>query len=131
EHAVVDVGREQIAGRRGQLQPDQRGEDAAEEKRERHDDQVQDPDPLVVIRQQPRRDAVLVIEIGGRLFVDDGFHMSPYCADATPFPPACSDLMYSMSAATPSSLMSPWKVGMMCSYPFTVLACDIRIDSRK
>jgi hypothetical protein len=47
------------------------------------------------------------------------------------FPPACIDLMYSMSDATPSSLMRPWKVGMMRSYPFTVFACAMRIDSRR
>src|SRR4029434_9341787 len=123
--------REQIARWRSQLQPDQGCEEAAEEKRRRHDHQVQNPDPLVVIRQQPRSDAVPVVDVGGRLCPDYGFHNGPYRADATRFPPACSDLMYSISAATPSSLMSPWKVGMMCSYPLTVFACAVRIDSRR
>ena len=38
--------------------------------------------------------------------------------------PACSDLMYSIRLATPSSFTSPWNVGINGWYPATVLACE-------
>ena len=53
EHPVVDVRGHQVAGRRQQLEPDQQREEAAEEEEDRDREQVQQPDPLVVGREQP------------------------------------------------------------------------------
>jgi hypothetical protein len=41
-----------------------------------------------------------------------------------------SDRMYSINDTSPSSLMSPWNVGINGWNPRTTLACEFRIDSR-
>ena len=53
EQLVVGVRFHQIAGRRGQFQPDQDRENPAESEEERDSEQIQNRDPLVVVRQQP------------------------------------------------------------------------------
>ena len=71
EHLVVGLARQQVAGRRQQLQADEHREEPAdrEEGGDRHE--VEERDALVVFRQQPGLDAVAVVE------VTDGFHMIP------------------------------------------------------
>ena len=62
EQFVVSIGLEQLAVGREQVQPDQRCKQAANEEEERDGKQVQDRDPLVVLRQQPRSDSVIVVQ---------------------------------------------------------------------
>ena len=71
EHLVVGLRRQQIAGRRQQLEPDQHGEEAAQHEEHGDRDQVQERDALVILRQQPRRGAMTVVEVIQR------FHMVP------------------------------------------------------
>ena len=54
EQLVVGLGLNQVALRRHQLEPHQRRRRAADEEEERDRDHVQQRDPLVVGRQQPR-----------------------------------------------------------------------------
>ena len=63
EELVVGLGREQVAGRRQQLEPDQEREDAAEDEEDGDRDQVEHRDALVVLGQQPRREPVAVVEV--------------------------------------------------------------------
>ena len=63
EQLVVGVGRHEIARGRRQLDPDPRGEEAAQHEGDGDEDQVQDPDPLVILRQQPRSDSGLVVQV--------------------------------------------------------------------
>ena len=66
ERFVVVVAREEIAGRGQQLEAHERRRHAAEHEHQRHGDEVEDADPLVVQRQQPRLDAVGDVEIRDR-----------------------------------------------------------------
>ena len=84
-----------------------RGEEAAEEERDRHDHEVHDADALVVLGQQPRGHAVLVVQIGDRRCSDErSSYGLPWsylfscaaAADSVCPAGALSDLMYSMSA---------------------------------
>ena len=63
EQLVVGLVRHEVAGRRRQLEADQHRERAAEEEEERDAGQVEQRDALVVARQQPRLDAVAVVQI--------------------------------------------------------------------
>ena len=63
EQLVVGLVGDQIAGRRGELEADQHRERAADEEEERDRGEIQQRDALVVARQQPRLDAVAVVEI--------------------------------------------------------------------
>ena len=63
EQLVVGLVRHQIAGRRRELEAQQHGEDAADEEEERDGGEVQQGDPLVIAREQPRADAVSVVQI--------------------------------------------------------------------
>ena len=76
EELVVGVGLEQIALRRRELQADAHGEQAAEEEERRDRDQIEDRDPLVVLREQPRLEAVAVRQVVVR-WVDGRFHGLP------------------------------------------------------
>jgi len=66
EHLVVGVRLHQVAERRQKLKPDGRGVGAADGEEEGHADQVEDGDPLVILRQQPRLDAVVGVEVVDR-----------------------------------------------------------------
>ena len=63
EELVVGLVGHQIAGRRRELEADQHGERAAEEEEERDGGQIEQRDALVIARQQPRLDAVAVVQI--------------------------------------------------------------------
>ena len=56
----------QVAGGRQQLEAEHEREEAAEHEHERDRDQVEDRDPLVVLGEQPRPDAVVGVEVVGR-----------------------------------------------------------------
>src|SRR5687768_15506935 len=117
EHLVVRVGREEVAGRRGQLETDQNGKRTAEEEEGGDPDQVEKCDPFVVFRQQPRLDAVADVQVvlarqQWRVHCAASGAVPAAIADAPGAPAGWSDLMYSISASSPSSLTRPWKVGM-------------------
>ena len=113
------------------------GEDGAQHEEGGHADEVQQPDPLVVLRQQPRLEAVAVGQVVG-VWRRGGVHGptsspvvagaaaaggagAPVAFDGTAF----SDLMYSMSCRSPSSLTRPWNVGMIGWNPDTIFARGI------
>src|ERR1700731_1349133 len=60
---VVGVGLYQVAGGGEQFEPDEQSEEAADEKKERDGDEVEKRNALVVGGEQPRADAVLLVEI--------------------------------------------------------------------
>ena len=66
EQLVVGVGLHQVARRSEQFQPDQQREEPADKEEERDRNQVQQRDALVVRGQQPRPDAVLLVQIFSR-----------------------------------------------------------------
>jgi hypothetical protein len=57
------VGVDEVALRRGQFEADANGEQAADEEHHRDRHQVHDGDALVVLRQQPRLQAVAVVQV--------------------------------------------------------------------
>ena len=63
EELVVGVGLDEVALRRRELEADADRHEAAEEEEDRDRDQIHDRDPLVVLRQQPRLEAVAVVQI--------------------------------------------------------------------
>ena len=63
EHLVVGFRRQQVARRREQLETDDRGEDTADGEERCDRDQVQQRDALVVLRQQPRGETVLGVQV--------------------------------------------------------------------
>ena len=63
EEPVVDVGGEEVSLRRRQLGADQHGHQAAEDEEDRDAEEVEDADPLVVPRQEPRPDAVGGVQV--------------------------------------------------------------------
>ncbi len=65
EDAVVGVGLQEVAGRRGELEPDQRRHQAAEREEDGDRDEVEHGDALVVLGEQPRAHAVLGVEVVG------------------------------------------------------------------
>ena len=124
EELVVRIVADEIAGGRRQVEPDQHRERAADEEEERHRDQVEQRDALVVARQQPRRDAVAVVQIVfRRKFCFHHRFTFSCCVD--------SDLTYSISASSCSSLTRPWNAGMTGWYPAVTFAAGVRIDSRR
>ena len=83
EQLVVGLGLHQIGVRRGQVDADQRGRDAADDEKEGNAQQVQQADPLVVGRQQPRtnRGAVVQIVVARKLGgLRHGWALSGFCA---------------------------------------------------
>src|SRR5207247_43432 len=99
---------DEIAERRGELEADQHGEGAADEEKERHAGEEQERDLLVVAREQPRRDAVVLVEVVARR-EEEGRHGYRACTWGSPF----NDLTYSTSASSCSSVTRPWNVGMI------------------
>ncbi len=63
EHAVVLIRREHVPVRGHQVQADHHGEKSADEKEERYGRQIQQRNPFVVRRQQPRTDPVRLVQI--------------------------------------------------------------------
>jgi hypothetical protein len=63
EHLVIRVGGHHVAGGGQELQPDHEGEHAANEEERGNRRQVEQRDPLMVSRQQPRREAVSVVDV--------------------------------------------------------------------
>ncbi len=63
EDLVIGVRLEEVALRRQQLKPDEQRVDAAQEEEERDGPQVEQGDALVVLRQEPRLDAVLLVQV--------------------------------------------------------------------
>src|SRR5262249_33842500 len=102
---------------------DHQREEPAQEKERRDRPQVEQRDALVVLRQQPRLQAVAVVQIVQRRCCD-GVH-GYFCAAGSP-----SDLMYAMSCRSCSSVTSPLNVGIRGWNPATTFACGLRIDSR-
>ena len=71
EELVVSVGLHQVARWGQQLQPNQKREEPSDEKEERDRQQIQKRDALVIRREQPRLDAVFLIQI---VFAFCGYH---------------------------------------------------------
>ncbi len=69
EHLVVGLGRQQVARRRQQLEPDEHREEAADEEEDGDRREIQQRDALVVLRQQPRLQAVAVVQVVHRFHV--------------------------------------------------------------
>ncbi len=63
EELVVGVRRDEVPLRRRQLETDAHREQAAQQEHHRDRDQVHDRDPLVVLGQQPRLQAVAVVQV--------------------------------------------------------------------
>src|SRR5439155_13971265 len=116
---------DEIAGRRRELEAHHDGEGAADEKEKCDPHQVQERDPLVIARQQPRFDAVAVVQVmpgrkeQGRRHFRTGV-VSPAAGavggvwragGVSGWAP--SDLMYSISCSSCSSVMRPWNEGMI------------------
>src|SRR5262249_52696559 len=125
EQRVVGLVRDQIAGRGGEVEADQHGERAAHEEEERHAREIEQRDALVVAREQPRRDAVAVVQVVAR-WKDDGSHGYRGCTCGS----SCSDFTYSISSSSCSSVTRPWNVGMIGWNPEAIFAAGWRIDSR-
>src|SRR6185436_4783125 len=110
-------------------------------------------DALVVLRQQPGEDAVLVVEVVPRLFRLDeaevvqrcgGHGCAPglsgdpecsctfcgVCTSGVNFRSAPSDFTYASSLIKSSSFTCPWNVGMIGEKPLATFAVGFRIDSR-
>ena len=64
EELVVSIGLHQVACGRQQFQPDQQGEESSDEEEECNREQVEQRNPLVIGRQQPRLDSKFLIQIG-------------------------------------------------------------------
>src|SRR4029077_19219440 len=63
EELVIGVGLHQVAGGSEQLETDQQGEKATDEKEERDREQVEERNALVVGGEHPRGDAVLLVQV--------------------------------------------------------------------
>ena len=63
EQLVVHIVAHEIAGGRREIQADEHGERAADEEEHRNGGEVEQRDALVVARQQPRLDAIAVVQI--------------------------------------------------------------------
>ena len=137
EEPVVDVGGEEVPLRRRELGADQDGHQAAEDEEERDAEEVEDADPLVVPRQEPRLHAVRGrsgssaprsrrgSRVRSRLASGGGA-----AAAAAAAPAGFRSLMYLMSWTISSSEIWSLKVGMIGWYPCTTFAAGLRIDSR-
>ena len=145
EQLVVGVGRDEVALRRHQLEADQpTANSAAEEEEHRDRDQVQQRDPLVVLRQQPRLEAVAVVQVValGSLQRVDAWLTSSRRRRCTgrrralvpprrPWPPATRDFMYSISCTRLLFADQPLEGRHERLEPATIFACGFRIDSRR
>src|SRR5712671_2625591 len=69
EKLVVSVGLDEVAGGRKQLEADEQGKKSANEKEKRDRDEIEQGDAFVVGGEQPRPDAVLLVQVG---FTFDG-----------------------------------------------------------
>ena len=134
EQLVVGLVGHEVAGRRRELEADQHRERAADEEEERDRGEIEQRDALVIARQQPRLDAVAVVQVVARrkstVLAWLLRHGLP-----SPWPTwrhscSCSDFTYSISSSSCSSLTSPWKVGMIGWKPAATFAAGFRIDSR-
>src|SRR6267154_1163650 len=99
EELVVRLIGDEVTGRRGQIEPDQHGERASNEEKHGHRGQVQQRDALVIAGQQPRLDAVALVQIVMR-WTQQRRHV--YLAST--WGRVLSALTYSMSSRSPSSL---------------------------
>ena len=63
EQLVVGFVGHQVAGRRGELEPDEHRHRAADDEEEGDAGEVQQGDALVIAREQPRPDAVAVVQV--------------------------------------------------------------------
>src|SRR5208337_3618494 len=144
-------GLNQVARRCQQFQADEQGEESSDEKEEGDGDEVKERNAFMVGRQQPRADAVLLIQIVdpfGLRVLDRHTHCTwlpletalpgaftgtaTAGLDAAPdLPDGDSDFTYATSALTCSSLTSPWNVGMMGRNPLTRFAPGSRMHSRR
>src|SRR6185312_10703696 len=118
EHAVVDLRLQQRAVGVHEMQPDQSGGGPADEKEERDRGEEQDRDALVVAREEPRAERVLVAEVAL------GLALGVSCGQAGRRGahgdrPSESDLMYASMRTRSSSLSWPSKEGMTGGYPAT------------
>src|SRR5439155_4786961 len=90
--------------------------------------EVQQRDALVIAREQPRLDAVSVVQIVMRGYEQRAAgHGYLVCTWGN----AWSDLTYSISSSSCSSDTRPWKVGMIGWKPAVTFAAGCRIDSRR
>src|ERR1051325_3454367 len=118
------AGIDEIALRRQQLEADHRREDAADGEHHRDHDQVEDCDPLVVDREQPRANAVVGVEIvevlepRTRLFGERMRRLHGFFPSAAAVWP--SDRTYAISSRSCSSVSCPWNVGICGAYPATI-----------
>ena len=118
EDAVVPVGGDEVALRRRQLDADQGRHQAADGEVEADRDEVEDRDPLVVQRQEPRLQPprlVQVVDRGVARRVGRGGLRIVHRQRVPPAPAAGggSFLTYSTSCSSSSSVMTPLNVGMI------------------
>src|SRR6185295_19599707 len=97
----------------------------ADEKEDGDAGEIEQCDPFVIARQQPRLDAVAVVQIVP-LWKKNRGHGYRVCTCGS----ACSDFTYSISSSSCSSVTSPWNVGMIGWNPEAIFAAGWRIDSR-
>ncbi len=127
EELVVRLVGDEVAGRRGEFQADEHGEDAADDEEERHRREVEQRDALVVAGQEPRSDAVARVEVVARRErrraggLDHGW---------PPPGSGCNDFTYSISASRSSSVTRPWNAGMIGWNPATTSSAGRRIELR-
>jgi hypothetical protein len=126
EKLVVSIGLHQVADRRQQFQPHHEGKEPSDEKEERNRHEVQQRDALVVRSEQPRLDAVLLVQIV-LAFGGDCCRGHCYCTfsscdfvpggtvDAPPvaMEAGLGELAYATSTFDCSSLASPWRTSMI------------------
>ena len=117
EQLVIRVGLDERSLRFDQVQPHEHGERTADKKHQRDGAEVQQRDALVVGGEKPRLDAVIRVEImNARRFRRDfplhvcnrGTHFAFVFLSSGP-----SDFTYAINCSTCSSLIWPWKVGMI------------------
>src|SRR6185369_12258935 len=63
EQLVICLGRDQVAGRRQQLEANDGGEDAAEKKEEADGAEIQQRDAFMVLGEKPALDAVFMSQV--------------------------------------------------------------------
>ena len=76
EELVVGLVRHEVAGRRRELEPDHHRHRAADEEEDRDGGEIEQRDALVIARQQPRLDAVAVVQVVPRREYQGGCHFS-------------------------------------------------------
>src|SRR5262249_36422950 len=121
EEPVVGVGRDETRPRHGELNAHQRGRGAAQEKEERDRDRVEDGDPLVVVRGEPRGERVALAEVAFRHERRGGCG-----AHAPPF----RVFRYAMRSRMSASSSCPWNDGITGAKPATTSLRGSNIESR-